>query len=229
MHSESLIGVPNHQLHDGLLNRLFMRRSKKRAKLRVTDHCEGNSPVTGEFPTKASNAENVSIWWRHHGPGKSVQNIPYPENSTIPATTPHPQRPIWYILLKFNENTIMQISKFIICRYCYSKLWFELYLGPVFLCQICTDSCLWCASSICGLLRSHQVRHLIIGGLFVIIMGDLLNARMTRKSIPHHWPFVGRIHRLLVHMPTTMVETFLWKYNISWPIRYLHVFLGPLY
>ena len=28
----------------------------------------GNSPVTGEFPSqRASNAENVSIWWRHHG------------------------------------------------------------------------------------------------------------------------------------------------------------------
>ena len=28
----------------------------------------GNSPVTGEFPTqKASNAANVSIWWRNHG------------------------------------------------------------------------------------------------------------------------------------------------------------------
>ena len=30
--------------------------------------CEGNSPVTGEFPSqKASNAENLSVWWRHHG------------------------------------------------------------------------------------------------------------------------------------------------------------------
>ena len=29
--------------------------------------CEGNSPVTGEFPTqKASKAENGSIWLRHH-------------------------------------------------------------------------------------------------------------------------------------------------------------------
>ena len=28
----------------------------------------GNSPGTGEFPAQmASNAENVSIWWRHHG------------------------------------------------------------------------------------------------------------------------------------------------------------------
>ena len=27
----------------------------------------GNSPVTGEFPAqKASSAEHVSIWWRHH-------------------------------------------------------------------------------------------------------------------------------------------------------------------
>ena len=29
--------------------------------------CAGNSPVTGEFPAqKTSNAENASIWWRHH-------------------------------------------------------------------------------------------------------------------------------------------------------------------
>ena len=28
---------------------------------------ERNSPVTGKFPSqRASNAENVSIWWRHH-------------------------------------------------------------------------------------------------------------------------------------------------------------------
>ena len=37
------------------------------SKLRVTGLCAGNSPVTGEFPAqKASNAEDVSIWWRHH-------------------------------------------------------------------------------------------------------------------------------------------------------------------
>ena len=39
----------------------------KKSKLRVTGLCEGNSPVTGEFPAqRASNAENASIWWRHH-------------------------------------------------------------------------------------------------------------------------------------------------------------------
>ena len=61
-------GVSNHQTHDCLLNRLFRRRSKKTSKLRVTGLCAGNSPVTGEFPAqRASNAENVSIWWHHHG------------------------------------------------------------------------------------------------------------------------------------------------------------------
>ena len=60
-------GVSNHRRHDCLLNRLFRRRSKETSKLRVTGLCEGNSPVTGEFPTqRASNAENASNWWRHH-------------------------------------------------------------------------------------------------------------------------------------------------------------------
>ena len=46
---------------------LFRRRSKKTSKLCVTGLCAGNSPWTGEFPAQmASNAENVSIWWRHH-------------------------------------------------------------------------------------------------------------------------------------------------------------------
>ena len=60
-------GVSNHQPHDCLFNHLFMRRSRKTSKLRVTGLCAGNSPVTGEFPAqRASNAENVFIWWRHH-------------------------------------------------------------------------------------------------------------------------------------------------------------------
>ena len=45
-----------------LLNRWFRRWSNETSKLRVTSLCEGNSPVTGEFPAqRASNAENVSI------------------------------------------------------------------------------------------------------------------------------------------------------------------------
>ena len=60
-------GVLNHQPNHCLLKRLFRRRSKKTSKLRVTGLCMGDSPVTCEFPAQmASDAENVSIWWRHH-------------------------------------------------------------------------------------------------------------------------------------------------------------------
>ena len=59
--------VSNHQPDDCSLNPLFKRRSKKTSKLRVTGLCEGNLPVTGEFPAqRSSDAENISIWWRHH-------------------------------------------------------------------------------------------------------------------------------------------------------------------
>ena len=41
--------------------------STKTSKFRVTGPWEGNPSVTGEFHSqKVSNAENVSIWWRHH-------------------------------------------------------------------------------------------------------------------------------------------------------------------
>ena len=60
--------VSNHQPHGCLLKGLFRRRSRKTSKLRVTDLCVGNSPGNGEFPAQmTSNAENVPIWWRHHG------------------------------------------------------------------------------------------------------------------------------------------------------------------
>ena len=88
--------VSNQQPHDCLLKRLFRRRSKKTSKLRVTGLCAGNSPGNSphKWPVTrkmflfddvimffylsplgdmlesrqdhASNAENVSIWWRHH-------------------------------------------------------------------------------------------------------------------------------------------------------------------
>ena len=56
-------GVSNHRRLHCLFNCLFRRRSRKTSKPRL---CVGNSPVTDECPTqKASNAENVCIWWRH--------------------------------------------------------------------------------------------------------------------------------------------------------------------
>ena len=61
--------VSNHQPHDCLLNRLFIRAQIKK---NITAPCHW--PFFVEFigdrwiPAQgASNAENVSIWWRHHG------------------------------------------------------------------------------------------------------------------------------------------------------------------
>ena len=68
-------GVSNHQPHDCLLNRLFRHRSK----LCVTGLCEGNSPVTGEFPAqKDCSVENIFIWWRHHDVGCEVIHLSIP-------------------------------------------------------------------------------------------------------------------------------------------------------
>ena len=57
-------GVANHRRLDCSLNRLFRPRSNKTSN---TGLCEGKLPVNSEFPAqRTSNAENVSIWWRHH-------------------------------------------------------------------------------------------------------------------------------------------------------------------
>ena len=72
-------GVSNHRRLDCLLSRLFRHRSKKTSKLRVPGLSEGKSPVAGKFPTqRTSNAEIVSIWWRHHVkvfPGHTISQI----------------------------------------------------------------------------------------------------------------------------------------------------------
>ena len=40
---------------------------KNTPKLRLTGLRGGNPPITGRFPSqRASNGENISIWWRHH-------------------------------------------------------------------------------------------------------------------------------------------------------------------
>ena len=94
-------GVSNHQPHECLLNRLFRRRSKKPSKLRVTGLCAGNSPVTGEFPAqRASNAEYVSIWWRHHG-----RNLPEMFRDDV-----HTKPWSWLLFMLANVRTMMTSS-----------------------------------------------------------------------------------------------------------------------
>ena len=57
-------GVSNNRRLDCLLDRLFRRRLQKTSKLR---HWRGESTGDRWFPShRASNAENVYIWWRLH-------------------------------------------------------------------------------------------------------------------------------------------------------------------
>ena len=107
--------LSNHRRLDCLFNRLFRCKSKKTSKFRVTGLCEGNSPVTGEFPTqRASNAEYVSIRWCHHGvpsPAPNSQSVykcvPRSENPgfSSPVATP-------LILAPFSSSTSAESSFF---------------------------------------------------------------------------------------------------------------------
>ena len=82
-HNDERVGVSNPQRLVCLLNRLFKCISKKTSNLCVTGLCEGTSR------RKASNAENVSIWWRHHG---------YPPvNEGLPSQSQEASN--WYIPL----------------------------------------------------------------------------------------------------------------------------------
>ena len=59
--------VSTRQPHDCLLKHLFKAQIKENTKAPRHWPLCGEFPVTGEFPTqRATNAENVSIWWRHH-------------------------------------------------------------------------------------------------------------------------------------------------------------------
>ena len=89
--------VSNHLRLECLLNRLFRRRSEETLKLRVTGLCEGNSPVTSAFlAQRASNAENASIWWRHHA---------FPFN-----VHPRPSCRFMFVSIKFSQLKIMWFS-----------------------------------------------------------------------------------------------------------------------
>ena len=119
-------GVSNHQPDDCLLNRLFRCRSKKTSKLRVTGPCAGNSPGTGEFPAqKASNAENVSIWWHHHEGWESALSRPHhfvpirPQDSQVehmvsPGSISESLYPLLYRL--FNQSYLVSSVRTIVAE-----------------------------------------------------------------------------------------------------------------
>ena len=88
-------GVSNHQPHDCLLIFLFKAQIKENTK--APCHCLLWGEFTGDRwipPQKASNAEDVSIWWRHHDPwfsaGYNYSYTPLPHRR---VNTPNPPPP----------------------------------------------------------------------------------------------------------------------------------------
>ena len=110
--------VSNHQPHNCLLKRLFGQRSKKTSKFRVTGLCVENSPGTGEFPAqRASYAENVSIWWRHH----ETTTRPTMSHVQVPQKTiGHPH--VWAISLSWLLSLIVHMYTIYVCIYRYRIL-----------------------------------------------------------------------------------------------------------
>ena len=103
-------GVSNHQPHDCLFNHILKVLIKENIKAPRPWLCAENSPVTGEFPAqRASNAENVSIWWRHH-----VHKIAYcvwfhlQHRLSFIFSTCRWQRPsIWFIAFIVRTVTVL--------------------------------------------------------------------------------------------------------------------------
>ena len=108
-------GVSNGQPHHCLLNRSFGCKSKKTSKLRVTGLCVGNSPGTGEFPAQmASNAENASIWWRHHATCTSAGCT---DMIASWHTDAYPEADLWFMQIIIAG----QCSKFILLKTLWKK------------------------------------------------------------------------------------------------------------
>ena len=103
----------------------WRRGSKEASKLRLTGLCEGNSPLTGEFyAQRASNADNVSIWWRHHANMKLLYTF------QVKCTGPC-------------VNKRYQMNKSVLSNIIYKKYSFGIYFGITIL----TDSEIDCASN----------------------------------------------------------------------------------
>ena len=101
----------------------FRNRSKKTSKRCATGLCARNSPVTGELPAQtASNAENVSIWWRHHAFKWSM--VPALPLRCLPALIWHSSNKVvwWY------AATIMLHCSTWLCIHIYICIYIYLYM-----------------------------------------------------------------------------------------------------
>ena len=132
-----LDSVSNHKHHHCLLKRLSRCRSKKTSKLRVTGLCAGKTLEIGEFPAqRASNAENVSIWWCHHE---------YTKNQSLPS-----DKFLRWTTITFPEGGCVVLGWWV------SGLIVE--IAPFAMCRICADQIRFCTVAVCKLQSKSKVQ-----------------------------------------------------------------------
>ena len=122
-------GVSNDQTNDCLIKRLFGHRSKKPCKLRVTGLSAGNSPVTGKFPVqRASNADNVSIRWRHRDRTCSAKDRKRVRLTHVGTTISSNSDSKWLYII------VLQLVWFlVVCPKCVTDMYtFQPYVPPKF-------------------------------------------------------------------------------------------------
>ena len=133
-------GISNHQPHDCLLKRVFRRRSKETSKLRLTGLC----PVTGEFPAqRASNAENVFIWWRLHGSRfLCISQISVTDSIRSDSDSSPVESSVWAL----STHVFLNVIDLQVLNQQWRKLWMWLSVGnkhiyiyaPYSVTQLCT-------------------------------------------------------------------------------------------
>ena len=163
------------------------RRSKKISKLRVTGLRVGNSPVPGEFRAQmASNAENVSIWWRHHVLTFTCTG-PINEELAIAFST----RPISFAFFTVLLGTCYQIQR----RKTLKIGPMQLFNIPQYTIDMLQNSALWdmeqlhcgiCEMSLFGAMETHldNVRH--IQGRWNLSIGIWQHCLCLCLELGHH-------------------------------------------
>ena len=122
--------ISNQRRLDCLLNRLFGCISKKTSKIRVTGLCEGNSPATREFPAqRASNAENVFTWWRHHVSVACSRSTYYHTNTGVLLISDL-RGDFGECLIKWQNNISREINLIMWPAICRPFLSLSMYLWP---------------------------------------------------------------------------------------------------
>ena len=151
----------NHQPYDWFPNRLFRHRSKKTSKLRVIGLCAGNAPVTGEFPSQmASDAEKVSIWWRHN----------------MKSEWEHMSRILWQHI----KNAFTIASKHSHKAHFSKKKYYPQYAGILVWYQISFSKYVFNVVLHCQLLTEAQRYHCkynFATASFILLSRDLFNCR----------------------------------------------------